>query len=151
MICNYIEMHYFLCNVVFFSSRKTCNKILTRPCPLSYWFIYLFIEIWVIVESAKKDGLIFFGLFTKKNVSILKLIPMVTFQWLLGWVNNCWLTPSEQFVFNHILARTSYISMRWWCWAVCSSPTRIGRCILIVLAHWNNKGRRGRDRIVVCL
>jgi len=37
---------------------------------------------------------------------------------------NCCLTPSEQF-FSHIMARTSYISMRWW-WSMPSTrPTHL--------------------------
>ena len=38
------------------------------------------------------------------------------------WVSYCYLTPSQQF-FSYIMARTSYISMRWWR-PLCSIPTR---------------------------
>jgi len=36
-------------------------------------------------------------------------------------MSGCCLTPNEYF-FNHIMARTSYILMRWWTW--CSLGTR---------------------------
>jgi hypothetical protein len=44
--------------------------------------------------------------------------------------------------FTYIMVRTSYISMRWWCWwwiLFCTRPTGDTLSwIFIVLAHWNN-------------
>jgi len=41
-------------------------------------------------------------------------------QKLIGWGDCCFM-PSEQY-FSHIMARTSYISMRWLC-LFCARPT----------------------------
>ena len=39
---------------------------------------------------------------------------MVDIKPALGkWVDDCCLMPNEQ-IFSHIMARTCYISMRWW-------------------------------------
>jgi hypothetical protein len=57
---------------------------------------------------------------------------------LSEWMSDCCLTPVEQF-FSCIMARTSYISMRWWC-LLCTRPTDLVG-LLIVLAHWNNSPR----------
>jgi hypothetical protein len=41
-----------------------------------------------------------------------------------GWVSgDCCLKPSEHF-FSYIIARASYISMRWWWCPLCTRPTR---------------------------
>jgi hypothetical protein len=54
---------------------------------------------------------------------------------IIKWVSDCCLTPVEQF-FSCVMARTSYISMRWWC-LLCTRPTGLVG-LLIVLAHLNN-------------
>jgi len=38
-------------------------------------------------------------------------------------VSDCSLTPSEQFL-TYIMARTSYVSMKWWWWLWCLICTR---------------------------
>ena len=65
-------------------------------------------------------GLVYFigvsAIFFNFNVSI-KIIGS-------NWVSNCCLMPSEQY-FSHIMARTSYISIKWWWWcSLCTRPTR---------------------------
>jgi hypothetical protein len=55
-------------------------------------------------------------------------------------VNDCCLTPNEQF-FSNIINITSSISMRWWWWLwcpLCTRPTRLVG-LSIVLAHWKKK------------
>ena len=46
------------------------------------------------------------------------------------WVDDCCLTPIQQF-FSKIMVRTSYFSMRWWWGPLCARPTRL-------IAHWKN-------------
>ena len=41
----------------------------------------------------------------------------------IEWVSDCCLTPSQQCI-NHIMARTSLFSMRWWWGPLCSRSTR---------------------------
>ena len=58
------------------------------------------------------------------------------------WICNCYLNvgkwlllikmPNQQF-FSHTMARTSYISMRWY--LLCTKPTL--NWIFILLSHWN--------------
>jgi len=54
-------------------------------------------------------------------------------------VSDCCLTPIEQ-CFSYIIARTSYILMKWWWWRFCTRPTRWAG-IFILLAHWDNRPR----------
>ena len=53
-----------------------------------------------------------------QNILHLSTINLTTsrsklMNWSYEWVSDCSLTPKDQ-LFNYIMKRTSYISMRWW-------------------------------------
>ena len=48
----------------------------------------------------------------------ITLVCLIVFR---EWVSNFYVTPGEQF-FRHIMTRTSYILMRWWC-LLCTRST----------------------------
>ena len=50
-------------------------------------------------------------------------------------MNNCCLTPNEQFL-SYIMVRISYCSMRWWWSPLCNRPT----CLDFYSVHWNSPG-----------
>jgi hypothetical protein len=56
--------------------------------------------------------------------------------YIYEWVSDCCSTPIQLF-FSYIMARTGWLSMRWWWILPCSRPTRWVE-FFIVLAHWNN-------------
>ena len=51
-------------------------------------------------------------------------------------LSDFWLTPTQQF-FSYIMARTIFVSMRWWRGLLCTRPTRLVG-FFIEVAHWNN-------------
>ena len=62
--------------------------------------------------------------FWKQSINNSKIHHVVLF-YIHKWVSDCWSTPNEQF-FSHIMARTSFISMRWWCPIIDSTrPTHL--------------------------
>ena len=55
--------------------------------------------------------------------------------WVSEWY--CCLMSNQQF-FNYFMARTNYISMRWWWCPLSTTPTCLVGFVFIVLAHWND-------------
>ena len=57
-------------------------------------------------------------------------LTMSYVQWLqkrIVWVSDYCLMPSKQYV-SYVMARTSYILMRWWWCLLCTKPTGLVRC-----------------------
>ena len=48
---------------------------------------------------------------------------------------------SMSFLFNYIMARASWFSMRWWWDPLCTNQTNTLSWIFIVVAYWNNSPR----------
>ena len=65
-------------------------------------------------------------LYTRIHHDLNIVAPLVRYKSLnlvqCEWVIDCCLAPIQQF-FSYIMARTSYLSMRWWSDPLCSRPT----------------------------
>jgi hypothetical protein len=102
---------------LFFVTRLIINKINKVQ-----WVVFKLENVLASLYSLKTMGL---GSIIFKEWRVTWTFSY-TYMGLCKWVSGCYLNPNEKF-FSHIMARTSYILMRW-C-LLCTRPTHLVRFV----------------------